>query len=93
MENNAIAYNKTTQHYKGVPVTLIVYTEKHFAKLRAKRYMLGDPKYNQNIWIPNSCLLPDGTIRPDANLDWIFLRAHRERKFMYARIDIDPRTW
>ena len=71
---------------------LIVYTEKHFAALRAKRYMLGRTG-NQNIWIPNSYLLPDGTLDPAKNLDWVFQRAYRENKFQYAGINVSPYTW
>ena len=86
-------YHTETQYYKGIPVTLIVYTEQHFAALRAKRFMLGPKGTSQNIWIPNSLLDERGKIRDGADLDWIFQRAYRENKFKYAGIDIDPYTW
>ena len=85
-------YNTAWQYYKGIPVKLIVYTEQHFAAIRAKRYLLGKSG-GQNIWIPNSCLLPDGTLNPALDLDWIFQRAYQENKFRYASINIDPSTW
>lgn len=90
---NRKAYNASPQYYHGVMLTLIVYTEEHFARLRAKRFMLGDPKYGQNVWIPNTFLEPDGTIKPDANLDWIFRTAYTQKKFEYARIQGNPYNW
>lgn len=86
-------YCRETQYYKGVPITLIVYTERHFAALKAKRFMLGPPGTSQNIWIPNKYLEPDGRIKSDADIDWIMRRAWAENKFKYAGIGIDPRTW
>lgn len=86
-------YCRETQYYKGIPLRLIVYTEAHFAALKAKRFMLGDPKHNQNIWIPNCYLDGTGRILPGANLDWAMQRAYRENKFRYARIPINPYTW
>lgn len=85
-------YCTETQYYKGVPVTLIVYEEAHFAALRAKRFMLGS-RGGQNVWIPNKYLDDAGRILPDADLDWLFRRAHRENKFFYAGIDVNPQTW
>lgn len=86
-------YNKQTQYYKGVPIKLIVYTEKHFARLKAKRFMLGDPKANQNIWIPNCYLQPDGTLKPGVNIDFVFRKAYCQKKFYYAHININPYDW
>ena len=54
-------YNTDTQYYKNVPLKLIVYTENHFARLRAKRYNINNTV--QNVWIPNCYLEPDGTIK------------------------------
>ena len=86
-------YNLGTQYYKGVPVTLILYTEAHFAVLNAKRFMLGDPRYNQNVWIPNKYLEPDGTLKAGWNLDWLFQKAARQNKFRLAHVDVNPWTW
>ena len=86
-------YNKETQYYKGIPVRLIIYTDTHFARLKAKRFMLGDPKHNQNIWIPNSYLESNGTLKPDASIDWIFKKAYYQKKIQYAHININPLTW
>lgn len=86
-------YNGNTQYYKGIPVRLIIYTESHFAALRAKRFMLGGKTSTQNIWIPNAYLDETGTIKPGVNLDWLFQKAYRQNKFRYAGIAINPFTW
>lgn len=86
-------YCREMQYYKGIPLQLIVYTEEHFAQLKAKRFMLGPQGTSQNIWIPNKYLEPDGRIKQDADLDWVMRRAWAENKFKYAGIDIDPYTW
>lgn len=86
-------YCTETQYYKGIPLKLIVYTEGHFARLDAKRFMLGDLKYNQNLWIPNAYLDETGRIQPWADLDWKMQQEYRKKKFFYARIPINPYTW
>lgn len=80
-------YCTETQYYRDIPLTLIVYTEAHFRTLKAKRFMLGDPKYNQNVWIPNSCLDETGRLLPGVNIDFVLRQAKRQRKFEYAHID------
>lgn len=62
--------------YKNVPLKLIVYTEEHFARLKAKRFIINGT--NQNIWIPNKYLELNGTIKPDVNIDFVFHKAHRQ---------------
>lgn len=84
-------YNTETQTYNGrffknIPLKLIPYRPEHFARLNAKRFMLGNPKYNQNIWIPNKHLSEDGTILPDADLDWLMTKAVRQGKFKLAHL-------
>lgn len=69
-------YNTDTQLYKNVPLKLIVYTESHFARLNAKRFRINNT--NQNVWIPNTYLEPDGTIKSNVNIDWIFYKANRQ---------------
>lgn len=86
-------YCTGVQYYKGIPLTLIVYTEAHFAALKAKRFMLGDTKYNQNVWIPNAFLDETGRIQPWADIDFVMRQAYRQHKFEYARIKINPFTW
>lgn len=86
-------YNDNFQFYKGIPIKLIVYTDKHFKRLNAKRFMLGDPKHNQTIWIPNVYLEPDGSLKDNVNIDFVFKKAHAQSKFYYARIDINPMLW
>lgn len=86
-------YNNNIQYYKDVPIRLIVYTEKHFKRLKAKRFMLGDPKDNQNIWIPNCYLEPDGSLKNGVNIDFIFKKAYCQKKFYYAHINVNPMLW
>lgn len=86
-------YNSRVQYYKGVPIKLIVYTEKHFARLKAKRFILGDSRAHQNIWIPNVYLEPNGTLKNGVNIDFIFQKAYQQKKFYYAHININPMLW
>ena len=86
-------YNSRVQYYKGVPIKLIVYTEKHFARLNAKRFVLGDIRAHQNIWIPNTYLEPNGTLKTGVNIDFIFKKAYCQKKFYYAHININPMLW
>ena len=69
-------YNTQTQFYKGVPLNLIVYTESHFARLKAKRFVINHT--NQNLWIPNVYLLEDGTIKPNINIDFVLYNNRRQ---------------
>jgi hypothetical protein len=77
-------YNTNTQYYKGIPLTLIVYTENHFAKLKAKRFLINNTK--QNVWIPNSYLELDGTIKANANIDFVFRNC--KKKLELSGVDI-----
>lgn len=88
---NKKKYNTNVQYYKGIPIKLIVYTEKHFNRLKAKRFILGNS--NQNIWIPNIYLTEDGTIKKNANIDFIFKQAFYQKKLQYANIEINPLNW
>lgn len=72
----AVSYNTDMQYYKNVPLRLIVYTEQHFARLKAKRFTINNT--NQNIWIPNTYLEPDGTIKNDINIDFIMYKSSRQ---------------
>lgn len=55
--------------------------------------MIGNPKYRQNVWVPNKHLLEDGTLKENEDIDYVFQRAYYQRKFEYAKIDINPFTW
>lgn len=69
-------YNTNIQMYKNIPLKLIVYTESHFARLKAKRFTINNT--NQNVWIPNRYLELDGTIKSDVNIDFVFKKASRK---------------
>ena len=80
-------YNDNIQDYKGVRLRLIVYTDNHFKRLKAKRFLIlnaKDQPSGQNLWIPNQFLLPDGTIDPSRNLDWLFKKPQNVHKLALA---------
>ena len=82
---------KEPQYYKGIRLRLIVKSKREYTQLyKAKRYTLGEEKYSQNIWIPNCYLLPNGKLKDNVNIDFIFQKAYIQKKFMYAHIDINP---
>lgn len=75
-------YNTTVQEYDGVKFRLIVYTEQHFARLNAKRFLIvrsDGSDSRQNFWIPNGCLKPDGTVI-DGRIGWKFRMSEMRRK-------------
>ena len=78
------------QYYKGVELRLI---ERLYENKNAKRYLIGNPRYRQNVWIPNKHLLEDGTLKENEDIDYVFRRAYYQKKFEYAKIDINPFTW
>lgn len=87
MQTAPITYNDGVQDYKGVRLKLIVYTPEHFARLKAKRFLIldcHDRPSGQNLWIPNRFLLDDGTINPARNLDWIFRKDENRHKLALA---------
>lgn len=65
-----------TQYYKNVPLKLIVYTDSHFERLKAKRFNVNNT--TQNVWIPNQFLEPDGSIKENVNIDFVFYRSKRQ---------------
>lgn len=85
-------YNTKIQEYKGIKFRLIKYTEKHFNRLRAKRFLLiSGPKKSrgsQNFWIPNCYLEIDGTLKQNSNIDFIFLKMKHENKLKYVGIEM-----
>lgn len=83
---DAEKYNLDIQEYNGVFFRLILYTESHFARLRAKRFIILDPSgidSGQNFWIPNSCLEEDGTVIK-SRIGWIFRKAELNHKLHLA---------
>lgn len=85
-----IKLNMQKQYYKGVELRLI---ERLYENKNAKRYLIGNPRYRQNVWIPNKHLLEDGTLKENEDIDYVFRRAYYQKKFEYAKIDINPFTW
>lgn len=85
-------YNTSIQIYRNIHIRLIEYTPEHFARLKAKRFLLINPKSkenpSQNVWIPNAYLQDNGTLKPYINIDFVFRTAALQRKFKYAGITI-----
>lgn len=79
-------YNFAVQFYKGVPISLMDYSAEYYATRSAKRFHLGDKRYGQNIWIPNTYLEQDGTLKQGVNIDFVFRKAYQQRKFQYAQL-------
>ena len=49
---------------------------RQYGSRKAKRYVVNHT--NQNVWIPNKHLEPDGTIRAGENIDYVFRQAKRK---------------
>ena len=71
--------NFSTQVYKGIPLKLI---DRRYGRFKAKRFIINST--NQNVWIPNKHLEPDGTIKSGENLDYVF--QHAVNQLNYAGI-------
>jgi len=61
------------QHYKGIRLQLI---KRNYKGYSAKRFTLGGT--NQNVWIPNKHIEPDGRIKKGENIDYVFRKAQRK---------------
>lgn len=73
-------YNTETQLYKDVPITQIV--RQDYGTKKARRFVLNNS--NQNVWIPNTYLEADGTLKAGVNIDFVFMKS--KRKFELAGI-------
>lgn len=91
LEIKAMKYNLNIQDYKGIKFRLI---KRKYESYNAKRYLLinsenYDPKHpSQNFWIPDIYLEEDGTVKPNANIDFVFVKAMFTRKLRYAGIKV-----
>lgn len=68
--------NYSTQYYKTIPIQLI---ERSYGDRQAKRYVINGT--NQNVWIPNKHLEPDGTLKLGENIDYVFRRAKNQLNY------------
>lgn len=69
----AAGLNTEIQHYKGIPIRLII---RNYSGYNAKRYTLNETR--QNVWIPNKFLRADGTLMNGRNIDFVFIRARNQ---------------
>ncbi|MGX5475978.1 hypothetical protein [Bacillus toyonensis] len=65
--------NTAVQFYKGIKLQLI---NRNYKRFSAKRYTLGGT--NKNVWIPNKHLHPDGVIKENENIDYVFRKVQRQ---------------
>lgn len=69
--------NFNLQEYRGIPLRLINRSyKKGNPRGSAKRFVINHT--NQNVWIPNRHLHPDGSLIEGENIDYVFRRAHRQ---------------
>ncbi len=61
------------QYYKGIKIELI---KRNYQGYNAKRYTLNGT--NQNVWIPNKHLMPDGALAPQIDIDYVFLKSWKQ---------------
>lgn len=66
--------NLDNQYYNGLPLRLV--NRKDYKHQKAKRFIINNT--NQNIWIPNTYLLEDGTIKEGTDIMFIFRKAKRQ---------------
>ncbi|QOY37076.1 hypothetical protein AWH56_005390 [Anaerobacillus isosaccharinicus] len=65
--------NKLIQFYKGIRLELI---KRNYKGYLAKRFTLNGT--NQNVWIPNKHLEPNGALKEGENIDYVFRKAKRQ---------------
>ena len=63
--------------------------EKDYAYKQAKRFTINNT--NQDVWISNKHLLMDGTIRKEANLDYIISKARLQNNLKYAGLESEDK--
>lgn len=73
--------NLKIQNYKGLPLQLI---NRNYKYHKAKRYLLNGT--GQNVWIPNTHLDDDGTIKDGQNIDYVFAKAGRQLELAGMKI-------
>jgi hypothetical protein len=69
-----ITLNHDIQYYKGIKLQLI--KRSYPRNNKAKRFTIGGT--NQNVWIPNKHLEPNGIIIDGMDIDYVFRRAQRQ---------------
>lgn len=71
-----LVWNTSVQTYKNT--TFQLQKRRDYHEKRSKKYKLKSGFY---IWISNQYLFPDGTLKPDADLDYIIEKAAREQTY------------
>lgn len=81
MKNKNNNLNFEMQYYKGIPIKQI---NRSYDSMKARRFTLNNT--NQNVWIPIKHLTEDGTLKPNENIDYVFLKSKRQCEI--AGIDV-----
>lgn len=68
--------NYGKQMYRSIPLRLI---NRKYDNYNAMRFVINDT--NQNVWIPKKHLLPDGTIKPGENIDYVFRKSPNQLNY------------
>ncbi len=68
--------NYNIQIYKTIPLVLI---KRNYSRHNAKRFAINGT--NQNVWIPNRHLEPDGTIKAGENIDYVLRKAQNQLNY------------
>lgn len=79
---DGVVRNFNTQHYKGIPLRQI---DRGYGKAKARRFVINHT--NQNCWIPLKHLELDGTIKNNADIDYVIIG--NKRQFELAGVTID----
>lgn len=75
--------NTNTQYYKGVPLRLI--NNKKYRARYSKKFAINGTGYS--VCIPSAFLDKTGTIKSDADLDWMFRNRIIRTRLISAGID------
>ncbi len=76
--------NFETQYYKGIPLTQI---DRGYGQAKARRFTINHT--NQNCWIPLKHLEPDGTIKPNQDIDYVIIGNKHQFKFAGVTIKFE----
>lgn len=92
-EWNSTNRNFKVQNYKGIPLKQI---DRGYGKARARRFTMNHT--NQNVWIPCKHLEPDGTIKSNEDIDYVFTKSKKQLRragldIKFVQKDSPPLWW
>lgn len=81
---NSTNRNFDIQYYKDIPLQQI---DRGYGQAKARRFTINNT--NQNIWIPMTYLRPNGTLKNNIDIDWIFVKEKNSLKKAGLAIKIE----